>query len=407
MLQTTGVVERHPEGSSGRASPPPSVEEPAPPTQDGAVPQGPGIVEPSRMAVGKRALMDRGFSEEVANRVCAPQADSTRAVYEGKWRIFKKYCEDKDIDPFKASPPQIGDFLTYLFDKKDMMPSTIEGYRTAIAGALKHQTGINLGKDPILTDLLSWMHRRRPKSSKVIPPWDLKLVLLALQEPPFEPLQDANAVSLQHLTWKTVFLTLLASGGRRGEVHALEYKSFQHHPKWKYVILRPHPEFVNKTQIRTQGATKLDSFKIPSLYDFVGPDLPKDQKLCPVRALKAYRARTQNMREGKHLFISHRPEHKGDIHRNTVSGWIRKLLTYIYKNAKDDTLRLAGTSTHAIRGMAATLAYRGGVDLEEVLRACSWSSQTTFTDFYLKDVSVVQDNLSALGPLAVAQSVTK
>jgi len=57
--------------------------------------------------------------------------------------------------------------------------------------------------------------------------------------------------------------------------------------------------------------------------------------------------------------------------------------------------------------MAASLAFRGGADLEEVLRDCSWQSQTTFTDYYLKDVSVVQGELSRLGPLAVAQQVVK
>ena len=87
-----------------------------------------------------------------------------------------------------------------------------------------------MGKDLELSDLSSWMHRNRQRSSKVIPPWDLKVVLTALQEEPFEPIQDPTKVSLQHLTWKAGFLTLLASGGRRGEVHALDYASIQHEP---------------------------------------------------------------------------------------------------------------------------------------------------------------------------------
>jgi len=163
---------------------------------------------------------------------------------------------------------------------------------------------------------------------------------------------------------------------------------------------------VGKTQVRTRGATKLDSFNTRSISDFVGPDLQRDRKLCPVRCLKAYLARTQDMRRGKDLlFISYRPEFTKDIHRNTISGWMRKLICFCYQNASEDTLELAGTSAHAIRGMATSLAFRGGADLEEVLRACSWQSQTTFTDYYLKDVSVVQGELSRLGPLAVAQQV--
>jgi len=278
--------------------------------------------------------------------------------------------------------PQLGDFLTYLYDIKNMMPSTIDGYRTAIVGALKHVRGPAICKDPALMDLSAWMHRHRPRHSKTVPPWDLKLILLALQESPFEPIQDPERVTLQHLTWKVVFLTLLASGGRRGEVHALDYATLQHEPKWKYVILKPHHKFVSKTEFRTHGASRLESFRIQSLLGFVGSDLERDRKLCPVRALKTYLARTQQMREGKQLlFVSHKPEHKGDICRNTISGWMRKLITYVYSHASDETLTLAGTTTHAIRGMAASIAFRGGVDVEELLRACHWTSHTTFTDF--------------------------
>lgn len=287
-----------------------------------------------------------------------------------------------------------------------MAPSTIDGYRTAIGGALVHLRGVNIGKDPELCNLSAWMRRNRPRASKFVPPWDLKVVLLALQEPPFEPIQDPERVTLQHLTWKTVFLLLLASGARRGEVHALDYASVQHEPKWKYVILKPHGKFISKTQLRSQGARKLESFRIPSLLGFVGRDLVRDQKLCPIRSLKTYLARTQDMREGKELlFISHKREHKGDIHRNTISGWVRKLLHFVYSNSSEETSLLAGTSTHTIRGLAASLAYRGGVDVEELLRACHWANQTTFTEFYLKDLSVVEQGTNKLGPIVAAQQV--
>jgi len=112
------------------------------------------------------------------------------------------------------------------------------------------------------------------------------------------------------------------------------------------------------------------------------------------------------MRKNKSLlFISHKPEFDRDIHKNTISGWIRKLICFCYQHASAETLELAGTSTHAIRGMAASLAFRGGADMDEILCACSWQSQTTFTEFYLKDVSVIQGELSRLGPLSVAQQI--
>lgn len=55
--------------------------------------------------------------------------------------------------------------------------------------------------------------------------------------------------------------------------------------------------------------------------------------------------------------------------------------------------------------MAATLAFRGQVDLEQVLQAASWRSHNTFTNHYLKDLSEQQEGLRKLGPLVVAQHV--
>ena len=323
-----------------------------------------------------------------------------------KWRVFTRWCDDRGITALDATIPQVADFLNYLYDRQGLRPTTIDGYRVAIAGALKHRRGVSISKDPALLDLSTWMHRDRPRSSSTAPPWDLSLVLASLQEPPFEPIQDPDKVSLRHLTWKTAFLLLLASGARRGEIHAIEYASLQHDPKWKFVVLKPHLDFISKTQLRSQGATKLDSITIKGFMEFVGPDLDKDRKLCPVRCLKAYLARTQGMRQGKKLLlISHLPEFKQDIHKNTVSGWIRKLIKYVYDNASENALTLSNTSTHAVRGMAASLAFRGGIDLETVLASCSWKNDSTFTAFYLKDISVVQQNLYKLGPLVVAQSV--
>jgi len=116
------------------------------------------------------------------------------------------------------------------------------------------------------------------------------------------------------------FLILLASGARRSEVHALSPKGLQHHARWDWVSIRTVPGFISKTQLRTQGATALERVNIHALSTLVGQDSPEDLLLCPVRALRAYLSRTQDMREGKSLlFISYQPEKKGDISKNTLS----------------------------------------------------------------------------------------
>ena len=50
---------------------------------------------------------------------------------------------------------------------------------------------------------------------------------------------------------KTVLLTLLASGSKRGEIHAIAYLSVTHSPNWTHVVLHPVLGFISKTQQRT------------------------------------------------------------------------------------------------------------------------------------------------------------
>ena len=151
------------------------------------------------------ALKEQGFSEAVATRIEAPQRGSTRSVYEAKWTIFTKWRVTNQVH-FRAPPVKSGaDFLMYLFQDRKLQPSTIGGYRSAIADKLGNSP-FNISKDENLTRLLDSFHRDRPKGRRGIPSWNLSLVLHQLTKAPFEPIKEA---SLKHLTFKTVFLLAL------------------------------------------------------------------------------------------------------------------------------------------------------------------------------------------------------
>ena len=160
------------------------------------------------MAPRASAIKEQGLSEEVATRIEAPQRGSTRSVYEAKWAIFTKWCITNQVD-FRAPPVKsVADFLMYLFEERKLQPSTIDGYRSAIADKLGNST-LNISKDENLTHLLDSFHRDRSKGRRGIPSWNLSLVLHQLTKAPFEPIKEA---SLKHLTFKTVFLLALGSG---------------------------------------------------------------------------------------------------------------------------------------------------------------------------------------------------
>ena len=123
------------------------------------------------MAPRATTIKEQGFSEAVAARIEAPQRRSTRSVYEAKWALFTKWCVTNQVD-FRSLPVKsVADFLLYLFEDKKLQPSTIDGYRSAIADKLGNAT-VNISKDDNLTRLLDSFHRDRPKGRRGIPSWN-------------------------------------------------------------------------------------------------------------------------------------------------------------------------------------------------------------------------------------------
>ena len=187
-------------------------------------------------------IKEQGFSEAVASRIEAPQRRSTRSVYEAKWTIFTKWCITHQVD-FRSPPiKSVADFLLYLFEDRKLQPSTIDGYRSAMADKLGNAT-VNISKDDNLTCLLESFHRDRPKGRRGIPSWNLSLVLHQLTKAPFEPLREA---SLKHLTFKTAFLLALGSGKRRSEIHAWQHKNIRHQTDLRCPCIHP-PAFFPRT----------------------------------------------------------------------------------------------------------------------------------------------------------------
>ena len=136
--------------------------EPAHPTIQSVSPQRSPRAQPPRLAPRASSIQAQGFSDEVATRIEAPQRQSTRAVYESKWSIFVKWCESHKVDFGSPSLNQVAEFLLFLFKEKNLQPSTIDGYRTAIADKIGCDK-VNFGKDENLTRLLDSFHRDKPK----------------------------------------------------------------------------------------------------------------------------------------------------------------------------------------------------------------------------------------------------
>ena len=276
------------------------------------VPHEPRESQSARLALVRKSIRDKGFSEKATLRISEPVRPSTAGVYDSKWRVFSTWCSGKQIDSVNPSIQQVADFLVEK-SEGGTAASTLAGYRTAISNTLKHSSGLDISFDfdfieCFTTTVLrahSWLNwvgldissseeisslirsffLRQPRVRNPIPSWNLSLVLKMLRQPPFEPL---TSVPIKFLTFKVVFLLTLASGKRRSEIHAIERNSIS----WP-------EDFIAKTQLSADVGS-LQPIVVKSLSQFLSEGMIEDLKLCPVRAIFCYRDRTKKEGLVKH-----------------------------------------------------------------------------------------------------------
>ena len=337
-------------------------------------------------------LKQQGFEDKLAERIANPQRENTLKIYKGKWNIFLKWTNLKETEISKIDIPLIAKFLLYLFEDQNLEVSTIDGYKTAIANHLKIISPLDVSNNENLRDLIRSFYRDRPRNMRTLPHWDLSVVLNALSKPPFEPMAEAQ---LKWLTLKTVFLVTLASGKRRSEIHALVFNNIKYNKSEDSYSLGICPSFVAKNQVTRKLNESLRSIKIIGLRKRVCPDMSQERSLCPVRALSFYLDRTKSLRGNtqRKLFISFRENFQKDICANTISGWIKSVIRFAYdKEIPDQDLKKLNLTAHSVRSVAVSWAATGGASIDQILNACQWQSESSFTSFYLKEVDWKHNN---------------
>jgi hypothetical protein len=349
----------------------------------------------------RTTLIAQGFSHEVASKVAKNVRESSLLIYDSKWKSFCSYCKLNDIDPSIITIAQVADYLNHLFNL-GLAVSTIKGYRTAIARVLVKVNGLDISTNSIIKDLIANFNVSRPFVARSLPKWDLCLVLESLGRPPYEPLISASFAAVAR---KTAFLILLASGARRGEVHALEHDSIIKKLDGSAWILQPEPRFVAKNHDTLTGKRKFKGIEIVKLPAQEG----QGNVLCPLRALKWYLHMSSGKRGGiQQLFITCNA--RGVIapaHRNTLTSWIKKVIADAHGAAGPEATSLVHRAVHEIRAVSASYAVFGNVSLEKVLEQCRWSSSSTFAKHYLRKVSGESQGLRMLLPLQVAGALLK
>ena len=73
-------------------------------------------------------------------------------MYDAKWRIFSRWCDDNHVAPLDVDAKALAKFLSEI-RKKKVRSSTVAGYRAAIASTISIATGKNLSDDSFFCPL--------------------------------------------------------------------------------------------------------------------------------------------------------------------------------------------------------------------------------------------------------------
>ncbi|KAI2658585.1 hypothetical protein H4Q32_016682 [Labeo rohita] len=215
------------------------------------------------------------FSGAGHNLASAPRSLESPRLVPGRDEV-----EFRDL-----SPAVISFYETALCSEqgleKRLSASTLKDYVAAVAANHDLVDGRSLGKHNLIIRLLRGARRINPPRPRLIPSWDLSVVLLVLQREPFEPLQSVKLGALSMKTALQIALTFLK---RVRDLQALSVcnECLEFGPAYSHIVLKPQPAYVPKvptTPFRDQ---------VVNLQPF---------------ALSIYLERTQSFRQYEQLFV--------------------------------------------------------------------------------------------------------
>ena len=210
------------------------------------------------------------------------------------------FCRSKRWHVFRVRSHHFSTYMMHLF-RDGLLPSTIISHRTSVASVLRHWV-YDPAANPHIKLLIRAFQLERPVQRRIMPKWDLHLVLLSLLRPPFASDGDVDGESsddvipLKRRTMKCVFLLALALARRRSYLHTLSVAPgrcvfARGNTRQLVVSLLPEPGFLAKNQLPTQAQ---EWITVPGIAHLNPTEA--ERMLCPVRQLKLYLRDSERIR---------------------------------------------------------------------------------------------------------------
>ena len=214
-------------------------------------------------------------------------------------------------------------------------PATIKVHRAAIQSVLIHKIP-DIANSVIIRNCIRSFDIERPRTRRVLPKFDINLVLWQFLKPPFTNAKCTSdrEIPLEIYVCKLSFLLALACGSRSSELHALTRSpgslSRESEGGGTTLTLRTYAGFLAKND----RPDKLPSpIRLPSMFQLVGRQEP-ERFWCPVRAIDIYLYRTQgpeySQEDSRLLRI---PKPKITTTKGHVAYWIRRAVSLAYDSA--------------------------------------------------------------------------
>ncbi|XP_073436143.1 uncharacterized protein [Dendrobates tinctorius] len=327
----------------------------------------------------RELLKQKGFSKNLINTLLQSRKESsTTKIYAKVWRKFLTFHPAA-----LAGEPPITAILEVLQRGRELGLSvnTLKVHISALGALFNY----NVAANRWVTRFVSACQRSEPVHIPRLPAWDLTLVLDAFTQAPFEPIDSA---SVKCLSLKTATLVALVSARRLGDLHALSIDPPFLSITRDRLILKTDPSYLPK---RVTKFHRSQEICLPSFYENPSnQDEVKYHTLDVRRAVLAYLDRTSPWRQSRSLFVSFQGNRKGSgVTTGTLSRWIRDAIIMAYL-ARGEEPPL-GIKAHSTRAISSSWAERANVPIEQICKAATWSSSSTFYSHYRLDLSSTED----------------
>ncbi|XP_073408896.1 uncharacterized protein [Dendrobates tinctorius] len=329
---------------------------------------------PSGLEFERELLKQRGFSKNLISTLLQSRKESTTRIYTKVWRKFLAFHPAK-----LAGEVPITAILEFLQKGRELRFSvnTLKVHVSALGALFNY----NVAGNRWVTRFISACQRSEPVHIPQLPAWNLSLVLYAFTQAPFEPISSA---SMKCLSLKTATLVALVSARRVSDLHALSVDPPFLSVTRDRLVLKTDPSYLPKRATKFHRSQEIC---LPSFYENpTTQDEVKYHTLDVRRAVLAYLDRTSPWRQSRSLFISFQGNKKGArVTTGTLSRLIRDAITMAYSAKGEDPPQ--GIKAHSTRAMSSSWAERANVPIEQICKAATWPSPSTFYSHYRLDLS--------------------